>query len=187
MAKNCENHSIAQRDIWLKRERDVSFVIISFQARFCFQISYPAILITMLLEFLYCGSYTVHALLPGTSKAFTLSVLLPDAYVHILLPGTQQYLLTFSSSSRINYFKNCPNSQRLFSLWCRLCWAYRAARQSQVHVPPHLHGGPWLRLHRWNHPLWWRLRQHKGMSMDFLFLYYCRPLDWCCIISCNYT
>ena len=51
------------------------FIIkILYQARFCLQISYPAILCTMLMGFLNCGSFVVHVLLPGTSKAFTLSV-----------------------------------------------------------------------------------------------------------------
>ena len=59
-----------------------------YQARFCVQISYPAILFTMLMGFLNLGSFIVHALLLGTSKAFTLSGLLPGACVHVLLPGT---------------------------------------------------------------------------------------------------
>ena len=64
------------------------FVEISYQARFCLQISYPAILFTMLMGFLNRGSFIIHAFLPGTSKAFTLSVYLPGARVHIVLPGT---------------------------------------------------------------------------------------------------
>ena len=45
--------------------------------KFCFQISYPAILFTMLIGFLNHRSLIVHSLLLGTSKAFTLSVFLP--------------------------------------------------------------------------------------------------------------
>ena len=45
------------------------FVEISCQAKFCLQI-YPAILFTMLIGFLNHGSFMVHVLLPGTSKAF---------------------------------------------------------------------------------------------------------------------
>ena len=37
------------------------------------------------------GSFIVHTLLPGTSKAFILSVFLPGACVYVLLPGTQRY------------------------------------------------------------------------------------------------
>ena len=54
----------------------VLFVDILYQARFGLQISYPAISFTILIGFLNCGSFIVHALLPGTSKAFTLSVFL---------------------------------------------------------------------------------------------------------------
>ena len=68
------------------------FVEISYQARFCLQISYPAIWFTMLMWFFNCGSFIVHALLPGTSKVFTLSVFLPGARIHIFLPGMQHYL-----------------------------------------------------------------------------------------------
>ena len=52
----------------------VLLVIISYQARFCLQISYPAILFTMLMGFLNRGSFIIHILLLGTSNAFTLSV-----------------------------------------------------------------------------------------------------------------
>ena len=38
---------------------------------------------------LNCGSFIVHILLLGTSKVFTLSVFLPCACVHVLLPGTR--------------------------------------------------------------------------------------------------
>ena len=51
----------------------VLFVKISYQAIFCLQISYPAILFTMLTGFLNCGGFIIHALLPGTSKVFKLS------------------------------------------------------------------------------------------------------------------
>ena len=54
----------------------VLFVDISYQAWFCLQISYPAILFTMLMGCLN-QSFNVHVLLPGTSKAFTLSIFLP--------------------------------------------------------------------------------------------------------------
>ena len=51
----------------------VLFVKISYQARFYLQISYPAILFTMLRGFLNHGSYIIHVLMPGTSKVFTVS------------------------------------------------------------------------------------------------------------------
>ena len=68
------------------------FVKISYLFRFCLQISYPAILFTMLMGFLNHGSFIFHALLPVTSKAFTLSIFLPGACIHALLPGTQRYI-----------------------------------------------------------------------------------------------
>ena len=43
------------------------------------------------MGFLNCGSFIVHALLPGTSKAFTMSVFLPGAHIYVILLGTQQY------------------------------------------------------------------------------------------------
>ena len=47
----------------------------------------------MLMGFLNCAIfYIVHALLPGTSKAFTLSVFLQGAHVYVVLPGTQRYI-----------------------------------------------------------------------------------------------
>ena len=67
-----------------------SFNEISYQAKFCLQISHPAILFTMLMGFLNHGNFIVDALLPGTSKAFTLSVFLPGTHIYILLPGTQR-------------------------------------------------------------------------------------------------
>ena len=67
---------------------DVIFGEISYQAIFCFQILYPAILSTMLIGLLNTGSLVFNALLPGTSKAFTLSVFLLGAHLHVLLPGT---------------------------------------------------------------------------------------------------
>ena len=61
----------------------VCFICWNFiPSKICLQISYLAILFTMLVGFLNGGSFIIHALLPGTSKAFTLSV---------FLPGTQQY------------------------------------------------------------------------------------------------
>ena len=60
----------------------VLFLESSYQARFCLQISHPAILFTMLKGFLNCGSYIVHILLLGTHKEFTLSVFLPGARSH---------------------------------------------------------------------------------------------------------
>ena len=69
----------------------VLFVEISYHARFCLQIFYPEILFTMLKVFLNRGSFIVHVLLLGTSKAFTLSVFLPGVHVHVVPPGTQQY------------------------------------------------------------------------------------------------
>ena len=67
------------------------FVIISYQARFCLQISYPAILFTMLVGFLNHGNFIVDILLSETSKAFTLSGSLPGASIHIVLLSTQRY------------------------------------------------------------------------------------------------
>ena len=66
----------------------VLLVWISYQARFGLKISYPAIVFTMVIGLLNCGSFIVHILLLGTSKVFTLSVFLPCACVHVLLPGT---------------------------------------------------------------------------------------------------
>ena len=68
---------------------NVLFVTISYPAWFCLQISFPAIFFTMLVGILNRGSFIINALLPGTSKAFTLSVFLPGACVLVLLPGTQ--------------------------------------------------------------------------------------------------
>ena len=69
----------------------VLFVWISYQARFGLKISYPAIVFTMVIGLLNCGSFIVHILLLGTSKVFTLSVFLPCACVHVLLPGTRSW------------------------------------------------------------------------------------------------
>ena len=66
---------------------------------FGLQISYPAILFTMLLGILNCGSFIVRALLPGTSTAFTLPVFLLGARIHVLLPGIQRYILTYFTGS----------------------------------------------------------------------------------------
>ena len=57
------------------------------------KISYPAIVFTMVgvIGLLKCGSFIVHILLLGTSKVFTLSVFLPCACVHVLLPGTRRF------------------------------------------------------------------------------------------------
>ena len=74
----------------------VLFVWISYQARFGLKISYPAIVFTMVIGLLYCGSFIVHILLLGTSKVFTLSVFLPCACVHVLLPGTRRMVETCS-------------------------------------------------------------------------------------------
>ena len=68
----------------------VLFVWISYQARFGLKISYPAIVFTMVIWLLNCGSFIVHILLLRTSKVFTLSVFLPCACVHVLLPGTRR-------------------------------------------------------------------------------------------------
>ena len=40
----------------------------------------------------------VHALLPGTSKAFTLSVFLLGTHIHVLLPGTEQFVVRRKNS-----------------------------------------------------------------------------------------
>ena len=68
----------------------VLFVWISYQARVGLKISYSAIVYTMVIGMLNCGSFIVHILLLGTSKVFTLSVFLPCACVHVLLPGTRR-------------------------------------------------------------------------------------------------
>ena len=68
----------------------ILYVWISYQARFGLKISYPAIVFTMVIGLLNCGSFIVHILLLGTSKVFTLSVFLPCTCVHVLLPGTQR-------------------------------------------------------------------------------------------------
>ena len=72
-----------------------SFVEISYQARFCLQISYPVIVFTMLMGFLYRGRFIVYVLLPGTSKAFTLSIFLAGRARSHCSPGhTTIYLVT---------------------------------------------------------------------------------------------
>ena len=68
----------------------VLFVWISYQARYGLKLSYPTIVFTMVIGLLNCGSFIVHILLLGTSKVFTLSVFLPCACVHVLLPGTRR-------------------------------------------------------------------------------------------------
>ena len=84
---------LQSQEIWLRQSwlYVCSFVKMSYQSRFCLQISYPAILFTMLIWFSNRGSFIIHALLPGTRKAFTVSVLLLGAYIHVLL-GTQRYV-----------------------------------------------------------------------------------------------
>ena len=47
----------------------VLFVEILYQARFCLQISYPAILFTMQMGLLNPGSFIIHALLPGNKQS----------------------------------------------------------------------------------------------------------------------
>ena len=68
----------------------VLFLWISYQARLGLKI-YPAIVFTMVIGLLNWGSFIVHIVLLGTSKVFTLSVFLPCACVHVLLPGTRRY------------------------------------------------------------------------------------------------
>ena len=57
-----------------------------------FVFKYPAILLytcnAIKWDLLNCGSFIVHILLAGTSKAFTLSVFLPGTRVHVILLGT---------------------------------------------------------------------------------------------------
>ena len=56
-------------------------------------ISHPAILFTMLKGFLYCGSFIVHVLLLETCKAFTVSVFLLSASIHVVsFLGTRRYV-----------------------------------------------------------------------------------------------
>ena len=74
----------------------VLLVEISYQARFCLQILYPEILFTMLKGFWNHGSFIVHVHLLGTRKSFTLSVFLPGTRVHVVLPGTRQYMKSVS-------------------------------------------------------------------------------------------
>ena len=88
----------------------VLFVKISYQARFCLQISYPAILFKMLMGCLNRGSFISHILLPGTSKAFTLSVFLSGTRVYIVLPGTQRYVKWISKWFNNFWFKNSYHS-----------------------------------------------------------------------------
>ena len=68
------------------------FHLSKFHTKQDFVFEYPAVLFTMLMGVLNCGSFIFHTLLLGTSKPFTLSVFLPGAHIHVLLPGTQQYL-----------------------------------------------------------------------------------------------
>ena len=91
----------------------VLFVWISYQARFGLKISYPAIVFTMVIGLLTCGSFIVHILLLGTSKVFTLSVFLPCACVHVLLPGTRRYTLRTKSN-----YPLC--SLIIVQIWCVL-------------------------------------------------------------------
>ena len=69
----------------------------SYQARFCLRISYPAILFTMLMEFLNRGSFIVRALSAGNKQSVHIvSFPLLGARIHILLPGTRQYHIIHS-------------------------------------------------------------------------------------------
>ena len=85
----------------------VLFVWNSYQARFGLKISYPAIVFTMVIGLLNCGSFIVHILLLGTSKVFTLSVFLPCACVHVLLPGTQRIVHDATDSWIFFSSRNC--------------------------------------------------------------------------------
>ena len=71
----------------------VLFVWISYQARFGLKISYPAIVFTMVLGLLNCGSFIVHILLLGTEakSSHCQFFCMPCACVHVLLPGTRRY------------------------------------------------------------------------------------------------
>ena len=88
----------------------VLFVDVSYQARLLLQISYPAILFTMLIGFF---NFIVHVLLPGTSKALTLSFFLLGAWICVVLSGTQRY--------------NWWCCMILYSQLClsRICWDWR--------------------------------------------------------------
>ena len=103
----------------------VLFVKISYQTRFCLQI-YPAILFTMLMGFSTRGSYVLHVLLPGTSKACTLSVFMPGAGVHILLPGTQRYNKNISLKCKLVKISNVVAWWLTFKLCCRASWMHCA-------------------------------------------------------------
>ena len=83
-----------------------------YQARFCLQISYPAISITVLIGFLNCGSFIVYTLLSWTSKVFTLSVFLPGTHVHVVLLGTQLCILPYYGKRK--QVTNHPNLKK----WC---------------------------------------------------------------------
>ena len=83
----------------------VLFVWISYQARFGLKISYPAIVFTMVIGLLNCGSFIVRILLLGTSKVFTLSIVLPWACVHVLLSGTRRTVHSMSIAQLRIHFK----------------------------------------------------------------------------------
>ena len=84
----------------------VLFLAISYQARFCLQISHLAILFTMLQGFLNCGSFIVHVLLMGTCKAFTWSVFLPGTYVRMSFFQAPDYMfIDFKSQTKLKDWK----------------------------------------------------------------------------------
>ena len=78
----------------------VLLVEILYQAKFCLQISHPAILFSMQIEFLSRQNFIVHILLPGTCKAFTLSVFLPGARFHVVLPGIRFVTFQYNKSHK---------------------------------------------------------------------------------------
>ena len=108
----------------------VLFVWISYQARFGLKISYPAIVFTMVIGLLNCGSFIVHILLLGTSKVFTLSVFQPCACVHVLQPGTRLSPNVTRSFVMISWFtrtycmRMCTNvvDFRVMRRLCRREW-----------------------------------------------------------------
>ena len=68
------------------------------------------------------GIFIVHAFLPGTSKVFTLSVFLPDVWVHVLLPDTQRYTVE-TRYKEIWYNKLIsPVPMNQCSLFCIVYW-----------------------------------------------------------------
>ena len=93
-----------QKYLHMKYTPYTVFVESSYQSRFCLQISYPAILFTMLMRFLNCGSSIFHILLPGTSKSVHIVSFPAGACVHVFLPGIQRCSNYLIQSIKSNLF-----------------------------------------------------------------------------------